>query len=199
MLKKAKCIPVGQVGQLSVLGDDDMMDDDYTEHRAQDDDDDYSDDDNLQLASSFIGRHRPPIHYDFHLRPTAWRSAPSVEDALADEDDGAHDDPESSFTVALVCILVVVACSLAMTIGVYAVHAKRQNDAARDGTLGSSSQHSEAEPSEPAGSVSVNWDQRALDGVAGVVAELGCDTELVQPQSNVPVTRDVGRYEVSIA
>jgi len=196
VLKASKCIPVEH--SAGVLGDDEWgMMDEYTEHRAQHDDDDDNDDDRY---GSFFARGPTPIHYDFHLR----RSATSVADLDAlpddssDEDDGAHDDPESSFAVAIVFIVVFVACSLAMAIGVSVVHAKTQKDAARDVTLGGSIQHSEGEPSEPGESVSVSWDQRALDGVAGLVAELGCDTELVQPRSSVPVdtaSSEVG-YEI---
>ena len=173
VLKASKCIPVEH--SAGVLGDDEWgMMDEHTEHRAQYDDDDDNDDDRY---GSFLKRGPTPIHYDFHLR----RSAPSVEDALPDEDAGAHDVPEPPSTLAIVCIVVFVACSLAIVIGGFVVHTKTQNDAPRDVTLGGSSQHSKAEPSEPTGSVSVNWDQRALDGVAGVAAELGCATELVQP------------------
>ena len=63
---------------------------------------------------------------------------------------------------------------------------ERALDRVRERALGGSNQYPEAEPSEPTVSVSVNWDPQALDGVAGLAAELGCATELVQPQSKVP-------------
>ena len=175
VLKASTCIPVGNWAD--VLGQDD---DGYVEHRAGEADDDYNDD---EPYSRFFGRAATPTRYDFRLRGTTGSGGlASAKGPLVDEDENREPD----YTVPIVCAVVSVAV-LTLTVTALFGYAKKHNDAAsqvmsQDFTLSGSSRHSET---NLAASVSVDWDQQARVGVAVGAAELGCDTELVQPQCTV--------------